>query len=132
MCAEQSWRMPANRSASCMSHPDGFCPTSPLHRAECTTGEFDLLFIPCDYPNGVACHCVGNPVRAEGIQGEWECYGPPRNGACPEIMPNIGEGCARIGQFCGYGLVEQGCYASYASVLCDQGAWEEVEAACAL
>jgi hypothetical protein len=132
VCEDQSWVVCEHRRLSCLSQPEGFCPTEPENGATCTAGESDLLFVPCEYAGGITCHCIGNPVGVAGVQGEWECYGPPRNGSCPELLPNIGEGCANTGQYCSYGIVEQGCYAPYANVYCYQGAWEEAETSCSL
>lgn len=126
-CEEQVWQ--AQRNA-CVTQPTGFCPAEPQPGGACTTGEFELVFVPCEYEGGVMCNCIGNPIQQAGIEGQWECYGPPPNAACPAVLPNIGSGCAQNGQSCRYGIVESDCYSPYASVYCYQGAWEASEAAC--
>lgn len=128
VCEEQIWQ--AQQSA-CVTQPSGFCPRQPQPGEACTTGEFELFFVPCEYEGGITCNCVGNPLQQAGIEGQWECYGPPPNAACPAVLPNIGSGCAQNGQSCRYGIVESDCYSPYASVYCYQGAWEAAEAACA-
>ncbi len=128
-CTELTWQGPENRRSICLSQPEGFCPSEPAPGAACTVGRVNI-FIPCEYAAGVGCYCVGNPLGVVGAPGEWECYGPPRNGACPVVLPNLGDGCATLGQFCNYGIVEEGCHAPYAEVYCYQGAWEAMGTAC--
>jgi hypothetical protein len=103
---EDIWRMPQALNAGCLSHPAGYCPPEPEPEPEggCTVGD-DPTLIPCEYPRGIGCYCEGNPQRP-GAPGQWKCYGPPRNGACPELLPNLGDGCASNGQFCSYGYVQ--------------------------
>lgn len=128
-CANLSWQLQEGRTAGCAFQPETFCSAEPAPGSECTVGQVSV-FVPCEYSAGVACYCIGNPVGVPGAPGEWECYGPPRNASCPELLPNLGEGCAASGQFCRYGIVTQACYAPYAQVYCYQGAWEAMGAGC--
>lgn len=130
-CETGVWVFPNDRNATCSSQPASQCPRDPSPEGECTAGEVDV-FVPCEYSSGIACYCLGNPVGIPGATGEWECYGPPPNPECPEILPNIGEGCARTGQFCRYGVVGLGCRSSYASVYCYRGGWEAAMTTCEL
>ncbi|MFZ5895697.1 MAG: hypothetical protein ACOY0T_31865 [Myxococcota bacterium] len=130
-CSAGSWKTPDNRKDVCLSQPANFCPAKPSQGAACTVGSVDV-FVSCEYSGGVACYCLGNPVGITGAKGAWECYGPPRNSACPELLPNIGDGCSSNGQTCHYGIVQQGCYAPYADVFCYQGAWEAAQSTCTL
>jgi hypothetical protein len=130
-CSDGRWTTHANRSMDCNLPPLGFCPEQPSPSAECIVGESDV-FLPCGYSSGVTCYCLGNPVGVKGAQGVWDCFGPPPNAECPELLPNIGEGCRTTAQFCRYGVVEEGCHAPYASVYCYQGAWEISPQSCSL
>jgi hypothetical protein len=128
-CSHQAWTVPLWPQASCVSQPERFCPALPQPGGECVASSVGA-FVPCEYPQGVLCYCAGNPFDVPGVTGNWECYGPPRNGACPETLPNLGDGCARSDQFCGYGIVQQACRAPYANVLCSHGAWENAGGVC--
>lgn len=130
-CVGSAWVVPENRQSICENQPADFCPVSPEENAECTVGKIPD-FVPCEYPGAIVCYCMGNPRFQVGAPGLWECYGPPQNPACPELLPNIGDGCAKTAQFCSYGIVEQGCYAPYANVYCYQGQWEIAGATCSL
>jgi hypothetical protein len=131
-CTNDIWVAQESRPFGCASHPESYCSSEPQPGGVCTTDEFERFFIPCEFPGGVRCHCVGNPVTRAGIQGQWECFGPPRNGACPELLPNLGDGCLENGQYCNYGIVEESCYSPYAGVYCSQGVWEKTDEGCAL
>jgi hypothetical protein len=97
--------------------------------------QADTSLAPCEYADGVGCYCVGNRSAAQGgivgDSGLWKCYGPPKNGACPELLPNLGEGCAVNGQNCVYGQVTQQCFSPYARVVCESGAWQDAGGDCA-
>lgn len=129
-CTELVWQVPERASSGCLAQPADFCPSEPAPGSDCTVGEVSA-FVPCEYPQAIGCYCVGNPFFRPGAPGQWECYGPPRNGACPELLPNLGDGCSTFGQFCRYGIVGQGCDAPYAEVYCYQGAWEAMGTGCA-
>jgi len=116
---------------ACEAQPAGFCPSAPDPGGACTTNAVDFN-VPCSYAGGAYCYCLGNPVGRPGIAGLWECYGPPRNGRCPEVLPNLGDGCTRSGQYCKYGIVQWGCHVPYASVYCEQGAWTLAGEVCLL
>lgn len=131
VCTGGAWVVPATRVSTCMVQPPEQCPTEPQPGAACVSSEVNGN-VSCEYGHGINCYCLGNPVGAPRSKSEWECYGPPRNGACPELLPNIGEGCAINGQACHYGIVQWGCHAPYADVYCYQGAWEVSSAICAL
>ncbi|HKY38442.1 MAG TPA: hypothetical protein VJN18_21010 [Polyangiaceae bacterium] len=130
-CNDGVWSAPPHRPSTCLEQPEAQCPSQPQAGAACTASEVDG-FVPCAYPSGVACYCLGNPVGVPGTKAMWECYGPPRNGACPEVLPNLGAGCDVNGQACHYGVVEQGCHAPYADVYCYQGGWEAATPSCSL
>jgi hypothetical protein len=125
-CIDHFW---SAAEGSCVSQPSDFCPVTPQPGQACTVGKIDA-FVPCEYPEAVVCYCLGNPVGRLGASGRWDCYGPPPNGNCPEVVPNLGDGCSTTGQFCAYGVVGQGCDAPYATVYCRQGAWESAGAVC--
>ncbi len=125
-CVDHVW---TTTQSSCVSQTEGFCPSTPQPEQACVVGRINS-FVPCEYPGAVVCYCLGNPVGRMGAAGEWECYGPPPNGNCPEVLPNLGDGCSTAGQFCEYGVVGQGCDAPYASVYCRQGAWESAGEVC--
>jgi len=130
-CVGDRWKTPDNRQDVCVMQPAGFCPPLPTQGAACEVGDVDV-FVACEYAAGVACYCLGNPVGITGAPGSWECYGPPRNAACPELLPNLGDGCSENGQVCHYGIQQQGCLAPYADVSCYRGAWEASQALCTL
>jgi hypothetical protein len=130
-CDEGFWHEPAEYRSTCIVQPDDYCPNEPQHGNGCAVGDVDV-FVPCGYAGGVTCYCFGNPVGVVGARGSWECYAPPRNGACPELLPNLGDGCGSNGQICHYGSIQQGCYAPYADVYCFQGAWEAAAPQCPL
>lgn len=121
----------AKPKATCVEQPASFCPSQPSHGTKCTVGQVDV-FVPCEYQGGIGCYCLGNPLGVPGAAGEWECYGPPANAACPEVLPNLGDACKVSGQFCNYGGTEQGCHSPYADVYCYDGAWEASSATCTL
>lgn len=99
-CTELTWQLPEVRNAHCVTQPAGFCPEEPQPGADCTQGEISY-FVPCEYAQGVGCYCEGAEVHSPGTPGSWVCLGPPRNGACPERLPNLGDGCAiPTGDFC--------------------------------
>jgi hypothetical protein len=114
----------------CLTHPSSFCPEAPTHGDSCVQGSVDW-HVPCEYSGGVTCYCQGNPP-VEGAGGVWVCFAPPPNSACPEILPNLGDGCSTNGVTCRYGIMEQGCWAPYAQVFCYQGAWEIAPPVCLL
>jgi hypothetical protein len=130
-CHVGAWTSQYNRQVTCISQPAEFCPGTPTQGGACVVGEVDV-FVPCEYSGGVTCYCLGNPVGQKGAAGTWECYAPPRNAACPESLPNLGDGCRRDGQACHYGIVQQGCYAPYSDVYCFRGAWALSPAVCPL
>jgi hypothetical protein len=125
-CVGRIWTV---AESSCVSQPEGFCPATPQPGQACTVGRISV-FVPCEYPEAVACYCLGNPKGRLGAAGRWECWGPPPNGNCPEVLPNLGDGCSTTGQYCEYGVVGQGCDAPYATVYCRQGAWESAGEVC--
>lgn len=130
-CSDRLWLLPSKWKDSCVVASIGSCPAQPNQGMACTVGDVDV-FVPCEYPGGIACYCLGDRPWVVGSPGEWDCYGPPRNGSCPELLPNLGDGCTKTGLTCSYGIVEQGCHAPYANVYCYQGAWEMASATCLL
>jgi len=130
-CSGGVWTVPPNRPTECPQQPAAQCPAKPPADTHCVASNIDG-FVPCEYSAGVTCYCLGNPVGVPGSESQWECYGPPRNGACPEALPNLGDGCDTNGQACHYGIVQLGCHAPYADVYCYQGAWEAATPTCSL
>jgi hypothetical protein len=130
-CEGAVWVIPPpGRQPHCASQPTGFCLPEPSPGLSCVVGDVDS-YIPCQYGAGVGCYCIGSPFGVSGAPGHWECYGPPSNSDCPEVLPNVGDGCEPRGQFCAYGLVKQGCASPYAEVYCYDGAWEASGSDCA-
>jgi hypothetical protein len=125
-CTNQSWVMQATDPNGCESPPDGYCPESALQGQQCATAPA-IARLACRYPGGVQCYCG----ERTGGGATWGCYGPPNNPACPEILPNLGEGCGKLGQFCNYVEAED-CSLVYSGVRCYQGAWEAAEGTCLL
>jgi hypothetical protein len=129
-CQNRRWAVVGQQT--CAEIPADHCPSQPAPAAPCTTPPGGAFF-PCEYSGGIGCYCV--PWSSFGLEapdqpGAWECYGPPSNADCPERLPNVGEGCEVIEQYCRYGVAQEGCYAPYASVYCYGGAWEMAEAGC--
>jgi hypothetical protein len=115
---EQAW--------PCLELPSDYCPADvPTEGDACT---IEAPGIPCGYGN-VSCLCSGrNP--APGNSGTWQCYGAPRNTACPTTLPNIGEGCSeeQWGIQCNYTIPTTGyCAPPHSTVFCYQGEWEPGE-----
>ncbi len=131
VCTNRTWKTHPSRAGRCQSHPPEFCPEMPQDGASCITGSIDSV-IPCEYSGSIACYCLGSPPNTEGAEGFWECYAPPRNGECPEVLPNVGDGCSINGKTCHYGIPAQGCGAPYVEVFCYQGAWEGLAGTCFL
>jgi hypothetical protein len=119
-CAEGQWQA-RERFDYCQSLPEQFCPAEPRHLADCTTGSFNP-YVPCEYANAVSCYRFG-PMF--GGRGRWECFGPPQNPDCPEVIPNLGDGCEIRGQYCNYGAYDASCASPYSDVYCYEGAWED-------
>ena len=91
------------------------CPSAPAARSPC---DASLLGLACQYP-GLVCHCS---LPSKGQPG-WACFGAPENLACPEHLPNIGEGCAPNGIECDYAF--DSCDPTPdREVFCYEGAWE--------
>lgn len=122
-CIDGSWQAPQIENSVCVKQPEDYCPPAPEPDSPCAVGAVSSL-IPCEYRDDVGCYCESNSQDVQGATGLWRCYGPPRNGACPKRLPNLGDGCATDGQYCSYGYVQQACDAPYADVYCYQGAWE--------
>jgi hypothetical protein len=131
VCDGGEWVLADELKATCVEQPDAFCPAKPNDGLPCIVGDTDV-YVPCEYEAGVLCYCFGNPPGKPGASGEWACYGPPSNKNCPEILPNLGDGCANTGLTCHYGVQQQGCYSPYADVSCFSGVWEASGATCLL
>lgn len=125
-CVDGTWQSAPEDDSRCVTQPEGFCPSEPPAGAACVVSDVDP-FVPCEYADAVTCYCAGR----SGTPSIWECYGPPRSGQCPEVLPNLGDGCSTSAQFCGYGIESQGCDAPYANVFCHDGAWEKAGSTCA-
>lgn len=113
-CADDVWSVPERFSGLvCPAAPD--CPDAFPHGEAC---DFDAIGASsCEYPGGYSCFCN----RSERA---WTCWGPPVDERCPELLPNIGEGCHVQALECTYAPF--GCDAlSTAGVLCFDGAWQE-------
>ncbi len=124
----ESWgwaaRYDPERCAAVTDAVAELCPSErPAADASCVITAFGAG-IPCAYRD-VTCSCVAR-FSVVGAPGAWQCYGPPRDPACPRRLPNLGEGCATKGKSCYY--APDGCYAyPYTTVFCYQGEWEEAE-----
>jgi hypothetical protein len=127
-CVEHAWQVPEIYRARCVTRSQSTCPSEPAPGTDCVVDAADVALVPCDYGAGVGCVCVGSRIAfgasIDGDPGSWECNGAPRNGACPELVPNVGEGCDRAGQNCTYGPIGRECAWPYASVVCESGAWQ--------
>jgi hypothetical protein len=124
-CSKGKWQRTGGPAidAQCEQQADGFCPGQhPKDGVKCVVGEVHAS-VSCDYPPAVSCYCAAGP-SFPGAAGNWECYAAPRNGNCPEVLPNLGDGCSTPGLQCRYGFTG-GCYASpFGTVFCYQGSWE--------
>lgn len=119
-CDAGSWLL--DQAFPCQTLPDDYCPATPAHGDACVV---EVPGLPCLYEEDVSCVCVAT-LAAQGRPGNWRCYGPPPNKACPPTLPNIGEGCSTNGVQCNYAA--DGCTAPpNSTVYCFEGAWEEAE-----
>jgi len=122
-CDAGVWKLDTSRMSSrpCEPLPESYCPATPQHMMPCTVA---IPGIPCPY-EGLSCLCLARDP-APGRPGNWVCYGPPQNPACPAELPNLGEGCASNGTACDYSF--DGCTADpNSSLFCYEGAWEQGE-----
>lgn len=106
----------------CLPLPSDYCPAEvPASGDACV---IEAPGIPCGYAE-VSCLCSAR-TPTPGAPGSWDCYGAPRNTACPATLPNIGEGCGeeQEGIQCNYSLV---CAPPHSSVFCYRGEWEPGE-----
>jgi hypothetical protein len=125
-CDSGVWKRDARFPGECPSQTQDYCPEDPTADGlPCIVSDVGSG-VPCEFPEGIGCYCVG-AHNFPGEQGSWECYAPPPNGDCPEVLPNFGEGCPTAGLQCRYGT-PWGCLSyPYATVFCYQGRWEQGE-----
>lgn len=76
------------------------------------------LGLACQYP-GLVCHCQYSSHE----KPTWTCLGAPQDQACPEALPNIGEGCTPNGIECDY-TVDACDPTPDRALFCYEGAWE--------
>jgi len=122
-CMAGTWEADTSISSrySCDPLPADYCPAEPHHQQPCTIATVGM---PCTYGE-LSCVCFARDP-APGKPGNWLCYGPPANPACPALVPNLGAGCASKGLACNYD--GDACQAApNSSLFCFDGAWEEGE-----
>lgn len=103
------------KSGPCVQPTAQACPSAPMPRTPCDMASVTLA---CQYP-GLVCQCV---LSSRGGAG-WQCLGAPENPACPEQLPNVGEGCTPSGLECDYAV--NSCDPTpNRTLFCFQGAWE--------
>jgi hypothetical protein len=120
-CRSSAWIGVAARASYCpAARPTRCSPEPPKPGSACTVDE--LGDVPCGYDK-ISCRCAGPPLGAPGDKGSWLCFGSPESSGCPEVLPNIGEGCAESGRECWYD--PEGCLDSRLYIVCRDAAWQE-------
>jgi hypothetical protein len=115
-----TWQSTARPLPGCPTPNREACPpTKPAAGDACVVGT--LIDVPCEYGE-TSCRCGAGPLASEGDPGRWLCYGPPADTACPEIVPNVGEGCRTPGRECWYD--PEGCLDARLYVTCRGGSWQ--------
>jgi hypothetical protein len=120
-CTQSKWKA---SPWPCLAAPDGFCPAAPPPIGEsCDVTRFaNFGTVPiCEYGTTVACYCAGNRLMDPHV---WGCNAPPTTEGCPEVPPNVGEGCSAQGLECTYGGP---CQPGGGRWFCRNGAWEGVD-----
>lgn len=112
------------QAGPCVMPIAGQCPPAAAPRMPCDRGA---LSVACQYP-GLVCQCQ---LSSRDLPG-WVCLGAPENILCPELLPNVGDGCAPNGIECDYAV--NSCDPTpNRTLFCYQGAWERgQDLACAL
>ena len=118
--------------------PYGQCPTPanpsacPATFASVPVGEHcgDLVGTTCSYPQGFCGCSVGSggpyPEDASAV-ATWICDAPAQG--CPMPRPKLGTACAQENLECDYSPCS---LPSGASIICQQGAWQDLPYGCAL
>jgi len=120
-CTNSAWQADTSISQrySCDPLPADYCPAAPQHRQPCTIANVGM---PCTYGE-LSCVCSARSP-APGKTGNWLCYGPPANPACPAAAANVGDGCSGNGLACDYDA--DACTAApTSSLLCVYGSWQQ-------
>lgn len=103
------------KAGPCVPPTARACPSAPMPRTPCDQASVTLA---CQYP-GLVCQCVRSSRGGSG----WQCLGAPENTACPEHLPNVGEGCMPSGLECDYAV--NSCDPTpNRTLFCFDGAWE--------
>lgn len=124
-CTGGAWKATEvfTNASACTEAPPAQCPDSlPEDGAACATGSG----IPCEY-GSTLCYCPtlcgpASPNHCPNGKNHWHCYDPPEDPECPELPPNLGEGCAQQGVECYYG--DPCSQSSGRSFFCREGVWE--------
>lgn len=115
-----TWQITARPLPLCPDLAGDRCsPRMPEPGAACVVGA--LVDVPCEYDE-LSCRCAASLLVNPGDPGRWLCYGPPADVACPEILPNVGEGCTSPGHECWYD--PEGCLDPRLYVACREGTWQ--------
>ena len=110
-----------DKTRPCVEPTVAACPANPAPRTRCSDAA--SYGASCQYP-GLVCSCWQS---AKGNGPGWACLGAPANLACPEHLPNVGEGCTPSGIECDYAL--DGCdQVPNSTLFCNEGAWENGQA----
>lgn len=123
-CHEGTWRLPPGIFGLCHEPEEDFCPSEQPPSADVCTVSTAGPDMVCGYENNLSCMCYGHGLGNEpGGSGYWNCFGPPADGRCPAVIPNLGEGCEVQALQCRYEPAS--CDgASYDTVFCFNGEWE--------
>jgi hypothetical protein len=123
-CEDSTWIQTYSRANATCQLPVGSCPAGLPDQTTCTVPEGVSDVYTCDYPGDVSCYCDVTHF-APGTEGTWACFAPPRNGACPSVLPNLGDTCDNFSLTCRYGHPVYGCFSPpFSTVFCFQGVWE--------
>jgi hypothetical protein len=124
LCSADGW---VESTRPCPEAPANHCPAKIQPGVECTSDARSPSSEPvCEY-DAVVCHCptcaIGSPCSTGKV---WTCIAPPVDLDCPDVPPNVGEGCEENTQRCVYG---NPCHGGVA-VFCRRGAWEREASGC--
>ena len=127
----------------CSLPPPGHCPAQPMPGQYCTPAPtwsehlYRKIMPACEYGSTTCvCPSCGSrfefcPTRRHYPKQVWVCIGPPKDLDCPELVPNVGDGCDEQAKRCAYG---ESCNGHGAILFCrgrpdtpsggPAGAWE--------
>lgn len=129
-CSAGSWSVQAPQQGECPtpSNPSA-CPAT---FASVPVGQHcgDLVGTTCSYPQGFCGCSVGSggpyPEDASAV-ATWICDAPAQG--CPQPRPKLGTACSQEGLECDYSSCS---LPSGASIVCQNGAWQNQPFGCAL